>query len=59
MSNRRCCSRCRTPYNCGNKSCACHVRANPGTARAWNATNQEPTPAERYALAQIKDEGTP
>lgn len=20
----RCCARCRTPYNCGNKECRCH-----------------------------------
>jgi hypothetical protein len=20
----RCCGRCRTPYNCGNKACSCH-----------------------------------
>ena len=20
----RCCSKCKTPYNCGNKSCRCH-----------------------------------
>lgn len=51
--NRRCCARCRTPYNCGNPSCICHARANPSAVRAWQASSQEPKPAERYALAHL------
>lgn len=23
---RRCCAKCRTPYNCGNTKCRCHGR---------------------------------
>lgn len=32
MSDLRCCAKCRTPYNCGNKSCSCHP-AGPDYAR--------------------------
>lgn len=55
MSTTRCCARCRTPYNCGNPSCACHLRA-PGTSAdvsAWAARYQEPTPAERFDLDRM------
>lgn len=26
-ANRRCCGRCKTPYNCGNPGCSCHLLA--------------------------------
>ena len=30
---KRCCAKCRTPYNCGNARCGCHDEAGIGSER--------------------------
>lgn len=40
MSNRRCCAKCKTPYNCGNPACACHAGSEAHRA-AWAAVLEE------------------
>lgn len=59
MSNRKCCARCKTPYNCGNPGCACHK----GSARdqeAWAATIAEnKTVAARYHMDHYRGHRDP
>jgi hypothetical protein len=43
MSNRHCCAKCKTPYNCGNPGCACHAGSFEDQA-AWAAVLEENRP---------------
>lgn len=48
--NRRCCARCRTPYNCGNPGCACHP-ISPETAAQHARIQAEATAVrERFDI---------
>lgn len=40
MSNRKCCAKCKTPYNCGNPGCACHAITGPAR-EAWAKAAEE------------------
>ncbi len=53
----RCCGKCRTPYNCGNKACTCHTKdgANRANAIEWAAHYQEPPQQARYWIDQTID----
>ena len=48
----KCCARCRTPYNCANRSCICHAarRENADIVRAWSARYQETPNSIRYTV---------
>jgi len=48
MSKRRCCARCKTPYNCGNPVCPCHA-GTPEDQAAWAAAFAEAAPEAREA----------
>ena len=48
MTNRRCCAKCKTPYNCGNPACACHAGSEYEQA-VWAQVLAENGPVHREA----------
>lgn len=48
MSNRRCCARCRTPYNCGNPFCRCHPADPAVEAQRARIAHEAATVRERF-----------
>lgn len=58
MSNRACCARCKTPYNCGNPACACHLgKGAAPIVTAWVAHRKEPDHDTRFETDHTPTEG--